>query len=176
MTPSPPHRPRAARQRRTPVQNVYASEGPVATPSTSRFPSRFTATAILAARLTFVRRSGRARTVSSGGRHRAGQRPGGPPAPARLHLGRMEPEVSHSGAIGTRQMASAPHLPVGAGRCRHGRRSRRRRRVLPSALTWILDMLPPPMEQMQKQVMAHAPKTPATPSPGNPLDPPTPAS
>ena len=36
------------------VQKVSASEGPVATPSTSRLPSSFTATATITARLTIL--------------------------------------------------------------------------------------------------------------------------
>ncbi len=52
MTSFTPRSPRSAGDRRKSVQNVSASEGPVATPRTSRLPSSFTATAIFTVRLT----------------------------------------------------------------------------------------------------------------------------
>jgi hypothetical protein len=52
MTSFTPRKPRSASERRNAVQNGSASDAPVATPSTSRRPSVFTATAIITATVT----------------------------------------------------------------------------------------------------------------------------
>jgi len=44
-----PRNPRRMSERRKPVQNGSASDGPIAMPSTSRIPSLFTPTAMIAA-------------------------------------------------------------------------------------------------------------------------------